>query len=174
MRPILESLLKVRKLSPKAIQKLTGANASTIYRFLRGIHDEPHSDAVSKWAFALGVTEHQLRGLVPIDLEGVAQPVPPPPELDKLLTVDELRVLACLKKIDPDSGELLKRLIFLIDALETAGPSQGMAKERQMDLGIAARTPERSSGGKGPLGETAGQGFFEDAFAATRAHRRAG
>lgn len=88
----------------------TGIPASTTYRFLRGVQDDPRSDTVKKWAMVYNLTESQLRGDMPID--GIE--TPKENDLSELLTLEELKLVNNVKSMGDEAKSVLYRLAEML------------------------------------------------------------
>lgn len=69
MRQILKELMEANQDDAYTLQDKCGVPQPTTQRFLSGVHKSANSATVAKWAAAYGVSESQLRGDVPINIE---------------------------------------------------------------------------------------------------------
>lgn len=133
MRVILKSLMDKEGHNAHDVQRRTGVNQSTTFRFITGQSGEPRPSTVRKWARMYNLSESQLRGDLPID--GIHVPADKP-ELKNLLSPDDYKHLANMKKLDREARGILHRLS------EMLAEEPGSAKKKE--------NPEESGGEKEP------------------------
>jgi len=111
MRVILKSLMDKEGHNAHDVQRRTGVNQSTTFRFITGQSGEPRPSTVRAWARMYNLSESQLRGDLPID--GIPMPADKP-ELKDLLSPADYKHLANLKKLDGETKGILRRLTEIL------------------------------------------------------------
>lgn len=139
MREILKALLAAKGIKPHSFYNLSGVPAATTYRYLKGDHGEPHSETIQKWARALGVSEAQLRGVLPIDGLVVDKPESVPLTLESVLTRDELTAIEGMRSHSADI-----RRAWLLIGKELCKNTHAAPRTK---AGDQRATPDRRRGG---------------------------
>lgn len=119
MKIILQRLMDAAGDNAYDIQRKTGIQPPTIYRYFANDKGTLSAGTVEKLARCYGITPSQLRGDMPI--EGMEIPVEQP-ELKDLLTLDEFQHVTHLKNLPRESRAILFRLTEILALAEEQAP----------------------------------------------------